>query len=907
MLAPGESLAFSAQGCRLMWQIAAVIGRETEMLWLRSLLGTAVSGRSGVLVIEGEAGVGKSTLLDAAARAAGELRQVRAFGVPAERDVPHAGLHALLGPLLSPEVLAELPQVQRTALCTALGMEVGTPSGRLTLGSAVLSVLAASGPLCLLVDDLQWLDRSSTDALLFAARRLHAEPVALLATVRLPQPGSGQDAEADTTGLPVMRLDGLPDPAAARTLLPLIHPRVVDALFVAAGGNPLAMVEIAAELTAEEAAGAVPLPTQLPIAQSEQIFSQRLATLTAQGRLAARAVALAGSTPADVLRDALRHGGLTLADVDGVVGLGLCRVDGHAIWRHPLARAAAARGGTSQGRQIHRWLAEAHRSRGGTAFAWHLAESVDGTDQEASQALQDVARAAEQSGASADAADAWQRAAALDPVPELRVRLVESAATAALRAGATRRAADLIDAALLQQPGPEAAASLLWRRGRVQHTLGSPRRALEFFLQATDLGHDPDLRVWAPAEALYSAMYAGALDQVERTASLVRANADLGNPVHAFLAAHATGAAHALHRRPTEAHRALNDARRLLSPGLLELHPALTLWAVNLELFDPVHPLLEWPVLAALDRMRAADDLTWLPRVAHLAARREMDSNRWPQAIAFMEECEMLSRMSGQHTQLAEAMLQLAEVDALRGDQVAADSRLQQAQAIVRHADIPWLSAVAGWVEGLAALSRGAWADAATLLVETLPTHTNAAAPTVDAILRSGGRQHLQRLAGDQWPEHVSQRVAALLDEDESRGAARLLELVGSSPPGLGQAFERLAIGERLRRAGERQRARGELEQALMFFRGVSAEPWMRRIEDELRMSGATLRRRAEGLALTPSELRTASLAAEGQTNKSIADALVLSTKTVEFHLGNVYRKLGVANRTELVRALARS
>ncbi|MGA8847019.1 MAG: ATP-binding protein, partial [Nocardioides sp.] len=482
------------------------------MRWLRSLLGSAVSGRSGVLVIEGEAGVGKSTLLDSAARAAGELRLVRAFGVPAERDVPHAGLHALLGPLLSPEVLAELPQVQQTALRTSLGMEVGTPSGRLALGSAVLSVLAASGPLCLLVDDLQWLDRSSSDALLFAARRLHAEPVALLATVRLPQPGSNRDAEADTTGLPVMRLDGLPDPAAARTLLPLVHPRVVDTLFAATGGNPLAMVEIAAELTPEEAAGAVPLPNQLPIAQSEQIFSQRLATLPAQGRLAARVVALAGSAPTDVLRDALRHGGLTLADVDGVVGLGLCRVDALAIWRHPLARAAAARGGTTQGRQIHRWLAEAHRSWGGAAFAWHLAESVDATDHEASQALQEVARAAEQSGASADAADAWQRAAALEPAPELRIRLVESAATAALRAGATRRAADLIDAALLQQPGPEAAASLLWRRGRVQHTLGSPRRALEFFLQAADLGQDPDLRVWAPAEALYSAMYAGALD-----------------------------------------------------------------------------------------------------------------------------------------------------------------------------------------------------------------------------------------------------------------------------------------------------------------------------------------------------------------------------------------------------------
>ena len=282
--------------------------------------------RAGVLLIHGEAGVGKSTLLDAAATIAGR-RQVRVVGVLAERDVPYAGLHALVGPLLTPAVLAALPPHHRTALCTALGLEPGPPPGRLALGGALLGVLAASGPLCLLVDDLQWLDRSSTDALLFAARRLRAEPVALLLTVRPPDPardpaagaGDGPEVALDTSGLPAMQLSGLQDGAAARALLPSVHVRIVDTLLEATHGNPLAMVEIAAGLTADEAEGAVPLPSQLPTSRPEEVFGDRLTTLAPRSRLAARVAALAGSAPRDVLVDALRGGGLSLADLDAVV------------------------------------------------------------------------------------------------------------------------------------------------------------------------------------------------------------------------------------------------------------------------------------------------------------------------------------------------------------------------------------------------------------------------------------------------------------------------------------------------------------------------------------------------------------------------------------------------------------
>lgn len=889
-----------------MWQIALVIGRETELARVREVLRDASAGRAGALVIQGDAGVGKSTLLAESGRVDLGLRRVLVVGVPAEHDLPYAALHALLGPLLTPEVLTQLPPHQRTALRTALGIDASPAPSRLLLGAAVLGVLAASGPLCLLIDDLQWLDQPSADALLFAARRLRAEQVALVATVRTTPLGDASAQAPDTAGLAVLRLEGLADLGSAATLLPAVHPHVVRTLFEATAGNPLAMVEIAAGLTAQEAEGAVPLPATLPTSRPEQLFAARLETLPPRARLATRVAALAGAASREVLADALARGGLELADTDGLVALRLCRIDASVTWRHPLVAAAAARGGTREGRQVHGWLADAYRGRNPSASAWHRAESLEGHDEQASSALQDVARTAEGRGASADAADAWQRASALHPDASARARLVERAAAAALRAGATRRAAALIDEALLQQPGPEAAARLLWRRGRIQHTLGDPRRALELLLQAADLGKDPTLRVWASAEALYAAMYAGALDQVERTAGLVRLAADPTDPVHRFLSAHAAGAAHALLGRPTEARAAMDDARRLLTASLLESEPALTLWAVNLEIFDPVEPQLSPAVLDAIGRMRSAGDLTWLPRVTHLAASREADAGRWPQALALMEECELLSHMSGQHTQLAEALLQLAELDALRGDTATAGGRLARVTHILQAAEVPWLSRTNEWVQGLMAMSIGDWDRAALLLADVARTDVTAVVPAVEAALRCGGPERVRALlpCPDEASGPVRLRVEALLDTDEAAGALRLVELLEPGAPPIVLALERVAIGERLRRAGRRTLAREQLRAALDFFQGISAEPWVQRVEEELRASGATLRRRDEGALLTASERRVAVLAAEGLRNKDVASTLFLSPKTVEFHLGNAYRKLGVSNRTALARAL---
>ena len=313
-----------------------MIGRESERSLLAQAVDSARGGRAAVLVVTGEPGIGKSLLLaDAGSYAAtAGLRVVQVRGVQAERDVPYAGLHLLLSSLVSDDALASLPGPHREALEIALGRRDGSVPGRLAVGSAVLGVLAAAGPVCVLVDDLQWLDLASVDALTFAARRLEAEPVALLTTLRIPDGGSF----APVDGVPSVRLSGLDD---ATGLLPDLAPAVAERLRVATGGNPLSMVEIASALTAEQVSGVSALPRVLPPSDPEEVYAERLAALSEDVRAAARVLALAGAAPRPVVEAAVGTGRGTLDELER---LGLLVAARDVTWRHPLARSAAARG-----------------------------------------------------------------------------------------------------------------------------------------------------------------------------------------------------------------------------------------------------------------------------------------------------------------------------------------------------------------------------------------------------------------------------------------------------------------------------------------------------------------------------------------------------------------------------------
>ena len=480
--------------------------------------------------------------------------------------------------------------------------------------------------------------------------------------------------------------------------------------------------------------------------------------------------------------------------------------------------------------------------------------------------------------------------------------LVGRAARAALAAGATQRAAGLLDDALLHQASAEETARLLWLRGRVQHALGDPDRELDFFLQAVDLSRDPDVRVWAAAEGLLAAMYADRPDQATRMAALARAHHDPNDRTHRFLVAHAEGAAHALNHDATAAAAAMSTARALLADGLLDDVPELLLWAVNLDLFDRRDPTTTPELYAALDRMRDSGDLTWLPRVTHLLAGREALTGHRAAADALLVEAELTSRLSGQHTQLLEALVARAEEDALRGDDEALAARLDEAVQVAARVGTRWLEDALDDARMRAAMTRGEHAAVATLARSLLDSDPDLLAILVDAVRRTDGVEG----PAPSWPPTPTCRQPRSRSPGRS---SRTIPMPWSSRPtrpatSNTAAWLLLAAGERYRRAGRRREARAALQRAAALYEALGAEPWVARAREELRASGATLRRRDQGDALTPSERRIAELAAEGRSNKEVATALFLSPKTVEFHLGNAYRKLGVGNRTELAARL---
>ena len=598
-----------------------MIGREVEISRMEALIADVRTGRGGALVLLGEAGIGKTTLLGAASAMADGLHVVRVTGSQAEHDIPFAGLHALLGPFATEDHLRTLPSVQRDGLLVALGLKDGSPPGPLVVGAATLGLLAAVDSLLVLVDDLQWLDAASRDAVTFAARRLEAERVAVIATFRTGDAdGDGQDV---VSGLPSMRLTGLADGAG---LAPAVHPTVAERLRDATGGNPLAMLEMVAALTSGQADGSAPLPRTLPATNPEQVYAARLATLDDPGRWAARVVAVAGRAPSTCWHARWAAAGSTRSSRStGWACAGWRRsCGGGTPWPGPLPPGAPA---ARCGPLIAPWPTP------GEAPGCPHAPGTSPTRRRARtrrprrrwsrprRPRRHAMRAARRPTHGSER-PAWCRTTSVGHDDRARRR-------AALRSGATRRAAELLDEALLRQPGPEQAARLLWQRGHIQHSLGDPMRGLDLFLQAVDLTDDPDLRVWAAAEGVYAAMYAGRPDQASRMAALVRLHHCPERPVHAFIASHATGAAAALDGDRAGAHERLDRARELVSAGVLEEEPELLLWAITIELFDPVDPRLTPPLVAAMARVRASGDLTWLPRVLHLAARRAEASGDW--------------------------------------------------------------------------------------------------------------------------------------------------------------------------------------------------------------------------------------------------------------------------------------
>jgi DNA-binding CsgD family transcriptional regulator len=859
----------------------------------------------------GPPGIGKSSLLEAAAEhVAAGWTVLRVVGVEAERELPFAGLFTLMQPMLAHE--AALTPAQAEAIRVALGRESGSPPGRIVLGGALLALLAGFAErrrVLILVDDFQWVDTSSAEAIAFVARRLGAEPVAMLIGSRA--------AESDHRGCsgPLLRslkglhLDSLDAGAVAR-LLPDVSPRVAHVLAERTGGNPLAALEAARYLDVEVRDGRRALPQLLPFVSALDTYRAQLRAMPDEVQRAGVVLAAAGRADGAVIASALDALDLSSSDVEPLEELGLAWLDARGVrWRHPLVRAAALRGGSERVRQAHQVLAKvwATRPGGQSSSVWHAAAAALGPDRHVAEGLARVAEIAASRDASLEAADAWERAAELHDDSERSAVWLALAGKAAGRGGNACRAAYLMDRSV-EHSSPTSPGWLLHERGRLEHVLGHPTRAFSFLMSAARAaeGH----QVWAAAEASLAAMYAARPDLALVAAAEATARHDPADPVQRFFALHAQGAAAALNGDQSTARSRISQALRLSRErGLLRREPDMLLWVINAPLFldGPPSPL-DTDAVECLAQRRASGELVWSPRTVRLAAFYALARGAWTTAYADFVDATELARLAGQRTQVAEGLLASAFIEAARGVRDDCLAHTQEAGEIVADLEVRWLADSVWQLRGLLFMTIGDYQESARCYGRALGMDPWALPGLVESLLADGHRPEAASYVRDARDEMGTAAYAiaeALLVNDGESAARQILDRVDESQTTFEAAHCRLLAGQRLRTAGARRAARTQLRAAEEVFGLLGTTHWLQRTRDQLKASGATLRKEPTGDQLTPSELRVATLVAQGVSNKDAAAMLFISPKTVEFHLGRVFRKLEVTNRTTLAARLS--
>lgn len=905
-----------------------LVGRAGEGRQVEELLAGATAGTARCLVLEGDPGIGKTALLDFAAAADG-FRVLRVTGVQSEASLGFGGLLEVTRPVIG--LLGAVPAPQADAVRAALGLASAASASRFLVAAGLLSLLAAAAersPVLLLVDDLQWVDPASAQALLFAARRLRADRVGMVMAVR-----TGEPLPARVDGLPRATVAGL-DRDAARALLaaqsPDIADQVADRLHAATGGNPLALTEIAAALTPSQRAGRDVLPEPLPSAAAlEAVYARRAAALGPRTRRALLVVAACGDADLGLLGPVLGRQDCAVTDLQPAVDAGLVVIDqGRLSWRHQLVRAAVYHSAPAASRNAaHRTVADGLPETE-PGWAWHRAAAADGPDEQVATALDRVAADGSRRAGFAAAARAAEQAARLSALPSDAARRRLTAADAAWLAGDPARSGRLLDEALTIAGQDDVRGRVLHLRGHTEFAAGDSGHAADLFAAAAGLlaGCDPDAAAEAFAQAALARWWNcdphGLTAAAAELRALAAAHPHLMPSAYLFagLAAMFTGQAgdgtllieRAVAAAPPSGHGADSDPRSVqMLVGLGWLGRP-----------GEGHDVGARRIRA----MRAQGALGMLPRLLRMTASQDLDDDRWPDAVAEATEALELCDELGQPAHRAEPLAILATVAAFRGDAESCRAGVQAAlQAADQHGQ-RWARLTALRAAGLLALGQGDLETAAdrfgqvvaVQLARGLRGPTVASLPDlVEALVRLGRPDAAANRAAE-----FEHRVAGLADPRVPALAARCRALVAAgsdSGPEYQQAMghhrgepdqfvvarTQLLYGEWLRRQGERRSARSELGAALEIFEKYGAAPWAERARGELRASGAVLRSRPDpGLELTAAELRVALLAADGLTNREICNQLYLSPKTVEFHLGRIYRKLNVRSRTELARRL---
>jgi DNA-binding CsgD family transcriptional regulator len=903
-----------------------LFGREAERRAIARLLAAARVGDSGVLVLSGEPGIGKSALLADAAASAGQMRVLRGSGLASEQFVPFAGLLQLLRPVLP--LLNHIPAPQSAALSSALLLE-GVPEpqpSRFAVGAATLSLLSRSAedrPLAVLVDDAHLLDQPSAEALVFAARRLVSDPVAMVAAVRAEEPG-----HAVWDSLPALSLGGL-DLDATRELVRSFsgepRPDQLHRLHRMTAGNPLALLELGGRIGELEL---LPQGSAIEIsAELGRAFVRRLEGLPEETRTALL-VAAADSTSTAAVYAAAAGLGVATPRLDAAVAAGLVSLVGDRVeFRHPLVRSAVYTAADAAARRAaHRALAAVVPPEETDRLAWHLAEGAVAPDETAAAMLDQVALQASSRGAHAIAAYASERAASLSPSPGSASPRLAAAGEAAWLAGMRDRATSLLDRALAAGPGPLQRAHIHEVRGAIDARCGSLPAALATFATAADEveATDADTAVRLLADCVHVAFYLGDVAAATRAGSgverLLGATLDpdteaLGR-VAAGMALVLSGSGQQGIQMLREAAYRLVDADEAPDRFRLPLRVQGALWLRN---SGPHRALL----VDAVDRLRERAALGTLPYLLMHIARDAATTDRWDDAEALYLEGIRLAEESGQSTDLAVASAGLASLMARMGRAAECQAAITVAEELCRtnpaRLATYWLLTARG--DLAAGLGDPVGAATHYEALESLLASTGMADPDqscapelVELYVQLGRLEDARRLSasylaraeakGQPWALARAERARALCAADRVAEAAyrTALEWHAGTPDRYECARSELALGSWLRRTRRRGEARGTLRSALDAFEQLGARPWAERAAHELAATGVTVRRREASPIeqLTPQERQIAQLLARGRTTRETAAVLFLSPKTVEYHLRHVYQKLGIRSRAEL-------
>ena len=890
---------------------------------LDRLLADALAGRSRVTVLRGEAGAGKTALLDYLSGQVAGWHVARAAGVESEMELAYASLHQLCAPML--DHLGRLPVPQRGALATVFGRSAGAAPDRFLVGLATLTLFAEVAdrqPLICIIDDAQWLDQVSAQILGFVARRLLAERIAVVCAART---GAGDDVLA---GLPVLAVPPLGVRDARALLLANVpgplDARVCDQIVAESHGNPLALLELPRTWNVAGLAGGFGLPSSHPVAgRIEQSYARRLRLLPSDTQLLVLTAAAEPLGDRVLLHRAAGALGIDIAAAGPAQDGGLLELGGRVEFAHPLVRSAAYRSAAADDRhRVHRALADATVAETDPdRRAWHRARATPGPDEEAAAELERSAGRAQARGGVAAAAAFLRRSAELTVDPARRAQRALAAARASFQAGAFEAALGLVTTA---QAGPldqRQTARVDLVRGQLAFTSGRASDAPPLLLQAArrlepidlDLARETYLTAWGAASV--AAGQAAGKDALLEICRAVRA----------------------LPRRPG-APRPLDlllDGLALLTTeGRAAATPALQRAATALADL-PVEDVVRWGWMAT-----AASNAVWDNDGAHAISARQVQLIRAAGALAELPlylsalglasawmgdfagaasnitEADSVAAATGSHF----APYTLLRLRALHGREAEACAAIEQAAGGGPSAALyaQWAAAVLynglARYEEAASSARQATSNTFEYWVSmwALPELVEAAVHVGDTEL---ARDALERLAqttqpaGTDFALGIEARSRALLGDrtradDLYREAVERLSRTRLRPE---LARAHLVYGEWLRREGRRVDARAQLRTAHQLFDAIGMEAFGERARRELLATGERARKRSPGTReeLTPQEEQIAGLAREGLSNPEIGAQLFVSARTIEWHLRNVFTKLGITSRRQLQTALS--